>query len=305
MLKQKKLNDPKLLCFLYPPIWIMIVLTFICTAALLFVFIESYETHPLAYAAYILSFYTLSVIVLKCIKVIPVHYKNVKEKIYNHPLGNRYFTDPKFKTHISLYRSLTVNLLYAAVNIISGFMYSTAWFFVLAFYYTILAVMRFLLVRFVNRTGIGNDRFRELRRSRLCGYILLTINLALSGAVLMILYQNKGYEYHGILIYVMSAYTFYITISAIVQLVKYRKLGSPVMSMTKIINMAAALVSMLSLETAMFSEFGNDMSFENQQLMIALTGAGVSIIIITMSLYSIVKNSKEIKIVMENKDYGK
>ena len=116
----------------------------------------------------------------------------------------------------------------------------------------------------------------------------------------MILYQGKGYEYHGILIYVMAAYTFWITAVAIKNLVKYRKLGSPVMSMAKIISMAAALVSMLSLETAMFSQFGQDMSPENQKLMIMLTGAGVSIIIVTMSVYSIIKNSKEIRKIMEN-----
>ena len=119
----------------------------------------------------------------------------------------------------------------------------------------------------------------------------------------MILYQNKGFEYNGILIYVMAAYTFYITVIAIINLVRYRKLGSPVMSMAKIISMAAALVSMLSLETAMFSEFGGDMSPENQRIMIMLTGAGISIGILTMSVYSIVKNTKGIKRIMENESY--
>ena len=148
---------------------------------------------------------------------------------------------------------------------------------------------------FVNKIGIGKNRFKELRRSRLCGYILLTVNLALSGAVLMILYQNKGHHYGGILIYVMALYTFYITTIAIVNLIKYKKRKSPVMSMTKIISMAAALVSMLSLETAMFSQFGKEMSQWGQRLMIILTGAGVSAVIITMSLYSIIKNTKELK----------
>ena len=294
----------KLIKYLYPPLWVIILLVLICTAALVYTFIGGYEAHPAAYFTYVLSFYTLTAVVMRCIKVVPKQYRAAKAKIYANPIGNRYFTDHKFKTHVTLYRNLAVNILYVGVNIVSGFLYHTAWFFVLAFYYTILAVMRFLLVRFVNRVGIGNDRFSELRRSRLCGYILLTINLALSGAVLMILYQNKGYEYHGILIYVMAAYTFYITTVAIVNLVKYRKLGSPVMSMTKIISMAAALVSMLSLETAMFSEFGKDMSPENQRLMIMLTGAGVSIIIVAMAVYSIVKNSKEIKQIMENDTYG-
>lgn len=294
----------KLIKYLYPPLWVINLLVLICTAALVYTFIGDYEAHPAAYFTYVLSFYALTAVVMRCIKVVPKQYRAAKEKVYDNPIGNRYFTDHKFKTHVTLYRNLAVNILYVGVNIVSGFLYNTAWFFVLAFYYTILAVMRFLLVRFVNRVGIGTNRLRELRRSRLCGYILLTVNLALSGAVLMILYQNKGYEYHGILIYVMASYTFYITTVAIVNLVKYRKLGSPVMSMTKIISMAAALVSMLSLETAMFSEFGKDMSTENKQIFIMLTGAGVSIIIVAMSVYNIVKNSKEIKQIMENDTYG-
>lgn len=295
----------KLIKLLYPPVWIIALLVTICTVALVYTFIGGYEAHPVAYFTYVLSFYTLTTVVMRCIKVIPKHYRTAKEKVYSNPVGERFMTDMKFRTHVSLYGSLGVNLLYVALNVVLGFLYHTSWFFVLAFYYTILAIMRFLLVRFVNRVGIGKDRFKELRRSRLCGYILLTVNLSLSGAVLMILYQNKGYEYHGILIYVMAAYTFYITTLAIINLVKYRKLGSPVMSMTKIINMAAALVSMLSLETAMFSQFGRDMSNENKQIFIMLTGAGVSIVIVTMSVYSIVKNSKEIKQIMENKNYAK
>ena len=289
------MNRKKLIKLLYPPVWMTIILALICTAALIYTFVGGYEEHALAYVTYLLSFYTLSVIVIRCVKTIPNKYRNAKEKVYSKPVGRRYMTDMKFRTRISLFGSLVVNLLYVAVNVASGFLYGTAWFFVLAFYYTILAVMRFLLVRFVNRVGIGNDKIKELRRSRLCGVILLTINLALSGAVLMILYRNKGFEYHGIMIYVMALYTFWVTAVAIKNLIKYRKLGSPVMSMAKVISLAAALVSMLSLETAMFSEFGSEMPPEEQWLFIALTGAGVSIIIVAMSLLCIVKYTKELK----------
>lgn len=285
----------KLIKLLYPPIWVIIPLVVLCTVTLIYVFINGYDTHPFAFVAYLLSAYTLTAFVMRCIKAIPKHYRTAKQKIYSSPIGERLMTDMPFRTHISLYGLLCINLLYSAFNIILGFMYHTAWFGVIAFYYIILSVMRFLLIRFMNLIGIGNDRLKELKRSRLCGYILLTLNLFLSGAVLMIVYQNKGYEYHGVLIYIMAAYTFGITVFAIVNLVKYRKLGSPVMSMTKIISMASALVSMFSLETAMFSEFGGEMSSDIQQLMIMLTGAGVSIAIIVMSVYSIVKNSAEIK----------
>ena len=159
--------------------------------------------------------------------------------------------------------------------------------------------MRFLLIRYVRSNELGKNRLGELRRAKLCSYILLLLNFVLTGAVMMILYENKGFEYHGILIYVMASYTFYITIHAIVNLVKYRKYRSPVMTTSKIISLSAALVSMLSLETAMFSQFGGDMAPETRWLMVALTGAGVSIIVITMSVYMIVQTTKEIKSIRE------
>ena len=279
---------------LYPPTWLIVLLVPVCTVALILTFVWKQEMHPLAYVTYVLSFYTLSVVVIRCIRSAPRRYITVKKAIYSNPVGERLMTDKPFRTSVNLYSSLVINMLYVALNIVLGVLYHTAWFYVLAFYYTILAVMRFLLVRFVRQIGIGKNYLKELRNSRLCGGILLTVNLALSGAVLMILYQNKGYEYNGILIYVMAMYTFYITTIAIINLFKYKKLGSPVMSMSKVINMAAALVSMLALETAMLSQFGSDMSTVERRIMVAATGAGVSIIVVAMSIYSIVKCTKEI-----------
>ena len=297
------LDHNKLIKLLHPPVWLMVLLAAVCTAALIVTFLFDYDTHPLAYVIYVLSFYTLTTIVLACIRTVPRCYRTARQRVYDHPVGERLMTDLSFRTHVSLYGSLLVNLLYVVLNAASGVYYHTVWFFVLAGYYLILAVMRFLLVRFVNRVGIGRNRFRELRRSRLCGCILLTLNLALSAAVLMILYQNKGFSYNGILIYAMAAYTFYITTLAIINLVRYRRLGSPVMSMAKIISMAAALVSVLSLEAAMFAQFGADMSPASRRLMIILTGAGVSAVIVTMSVYSIVKNTVEIRTIMEEEAY--
>ena len=111
----------------------------------------------------------------------------------------------------------------------------------------------------------------------------------------MMTYFHRGFDYQGILIYVMAMYTFYVTATAIVDLVKYRKYKSPIMSVSKVIKLAAALVSMLSLETAMFAQFGNDMSAENQRIMILATGAGIAVTIVAMSIYMIARTTKEIR----------
>ena len=97
------------------------------------------------------------------------------------------------------------------------------------------------------------------------------------------------------MIYVMALYTFYSTIYAIVEILKHRSMESPVMSTVKIVSLSAALVSMLNLETAMFAQFGADMAQRDQNLMIILTGAGISVIVVTLSVMLIVKAKKEIR----------
>lgn len=280
---------------LFPPLWLIALLTVISTAGLVTVFVNGWDTSPVAYVVYMLSFYALTVLCIVCVKVFPEWHRNIKQKINDTRIGNRYMTDAVFRTHISLYRSLTINLLYVAANLISGIIYKSAWFSILAGYHAILAIMRFLLLGYISRNAIGESRIAELRRSRLCAIILTTVNIALSGAVLMMMYQDKSYEYHGMLIYVMAAYTFYITTSAVINIIKYWKYNSPIMLTAKAISLAAALVSMLSLETAMLSRFGADTSPEFRRIMIAATGAGVSVIVLAMSVYIIVKSSVEIK----------
>jgi len=280
---------------LFPPVWGMVLLAIVSAVALTTVFIRGWEQQVIAYVVYVLAFYTLSVVTVFCITVLPKKYRSIKEKVLANPLGNRYVTDKEFRTKVSLNLSLAINLLYVAINILSWYLYHSWWFVCLAVYYTILSVMRFLLVRYVRLNPIGVNRYGELKRALTCSYIMLLLNFFLSGAVLMVVYQDKGYEYHGIMIYVMAMFTFYNTTTAIIDLIRYRHLESPVMAAAKGISMAAALVSMLNLETAMFAQFGADMAKEDQQLMIMLTGAGISIAVIAIAVFMIAHCTKEIK----------
>lgn len=280
---------------LFPPVWLMLILTAISAAALTAVFVKGWEQAAIAYFVYVLAFYTLTVVTVFCVMVLPKQYGRIKEKIYGNPLGNRYMTDGVFRTKISLYLSLVISLLYVGINLWSWHFSRSWWFVVLAVYYVIMAIMRFLLVRYVRINEIGTSILGEWKRSRSCACILLLVNLSLSGAVLMILFQHRGYDYPGILIYVMALYTFYSTTHAIVDIVKYRALGSPVMSTAKLVSLSAALVSMLNLETAMFAQFGADMTQQDQNLMIILTGAGISVSVVTLSVILIVRATKEIR----------
>ena len=127
----------------------------------------------------------------------------------------------------------------------------------------------------------------EYKQSKLCGILLLILNLSLTGIVFQMVWQNGGYSYPGTLIFAAGAYTFYTVGSSIIDIVKYRKYKSPVLSAAKNIRFAAALVSLLSLETAMLAQFGNDEAY--RFLMTLLTGSAVCLIVLGISVYMIVK----------------
>lgn len=280
---------------LFPPVWLMPILTVLSAVLLVLVFLNGWEQSPVAYVIYVLAFYTLCVVTVFCVKVLPKQFGRIKQRIYADPFGHRMMTDQAFRMKVFLYLSLGLSLLYVGINLLSWQLNRSWWFVVLAVYYTIMAVMRFLLVRYVQKNEIGARIREEWQRARLCACILLLVNLSLSGAVLMILYQNRGYDYPGSMIYVMALYTFYSTIHATIDIVKYRRMESPVMSTAKIVSLSAALVSVLNLETAMFAQFGQEMSVEDQRIFIILTGAGVSIAVVTLSLLLIIRATRALR----------
>ena len=212
---------------------------------------------PLAYAVYVLSAYALVISITGGPGIITGFAQWIKahpltRKMLRIPLVKRFAEDVRFRTSVSLYQGLLVNLLYIALKLTSGIYYRSWWFIPLAVYYALLAVMRFLLLW--RWGGIGPAL--ELRRYRLCGAVLLIMNAALAGMVILMVSQNHGYVYPGILIYAMAVYSFYTAILAVINVIKFRAHGSPVLSAAKAINLAAALVSILALETAMIAQFG-------------------------------------------------
>lgn len=251
---------------------------------------------PPAYAAYALSAYGLTIFITGIPGVITGFRRWFKthpltRKMLDAPLVKQFAEDVHFRTRVSLYQGLLVNLLYIAVKLASGIYYRSWWLITLAVYYALLAVMRFLLLW---RWG-GIGLVMELRRCRLCGAVLLLMNIALAGMVILMVHQNRGYDYPGMLIYAMAAYSFYAVIVAAINVVKFRRHGSPVLSAAKAIHLAAALVSILALETAMLSRFGGADDARFREMMTAATGGGVCLIVLGMAVFMIAWSTKRIR----------
>lgn len=280
---------------LYPGLAVVLICVPAAAGLLVYTFVYGTENSPVAYVSYVFSAYALTIVCAWIARNAGSFRKKINTAIHRNQLAHRYLTDVSFKTHVSLYLSLGLNLLYAAIKLFYGVWYRSVWFGTLAAYYIMLAIMRFLLLHHVNRTGFGGDLISELKRYRLCGVVLMLMNIALSGVVILVVQKNEGFVYAGNLIYVMAMYAFYSVITAVMDLVKYRRFRSPVMSASKAIKLAAALVSMLSLETAMLTEFGREDNPEAfRRIMTGATGGCVCLIVLGMALYMIVTATKKL-----------
>ena len=278
---------------LFPRLVVLIIIVLVASALLGYTFWSGNEYSPVAYISYVLSAYALIIV---CARIVRMPKGDFKAVLHRNKYVHRYQTDIPFKTQVSLYLSLGLNLLFVAMKLFYGVYYRSIWFGTLAVYYIILAIMRFLLLRHVNRSGIGTDMVSELKHYRLCGIILMLMNIALSGVVVLVVRKNEGFHYAGYLIYVVAMYAFYNIISAVRDVLKYREYKSPVMSAAKAIKLATALVSMLSLETAMLMQFNNKENAEAfRQIMTGTTGGAVCVIVIATAIFMIVKSTKQLK----------
>lgn len=208
------------------------------------------------------------------------------------PAANCYFSDPLFRTNVSLYCSLALNFLYALTKLAFGLYYRSAWFGTLAVYYALLALMRFSLLRCAGKRELEADQLAEWHRYRLCGALLLVMVLTLSGIVILVVSENEGFHYAGYLIYVMAMYAFYSVITAIRNVIKYRAYRSPVMSAAKVMQLVTALVSMLALETAMLEQFSDGNTAQFRTVMTGCTGGGVCAIILCIAVYMLRRSGK-------------
>lgn len=276
----------------FPPAAVVLTCALLSSILLVLAFTVFPPEYPLNYAAYLLSAYSL---IILCLKISPAFGK-LKALLKRNKYIKRFFEDIPYRLNVSLHASLAVNLLYAGMHAFSGFYYHSVWFGTLSAYYIFLAVMRYLLVRHIRKNSLGSSLAAELKRYRLVGLILIMMNMALAGVVILALRYNYGFNYAGTLIYVMALYTFYITVMAVINIIRYRQSQSPAMSAARAINLTAALVSMFSLETAMISQF-NDQSTSPmfRQAMIAFTGGIVCAVVVGMGIFMVVHSSKQLK----------
>ncbi len=284
----KLFSEIKRLLFLPLPLVIVISIPAFVFVVCALIFLR--DNLPISILSYVFSAYALTISVIAVFRFIP----KARAKINKNKLYRSYREDVTLRLGLSLLPSAVMNLLYVAIKLCSGIFYGSFWFVSVAVYYALLFSLRLSLFSHIRKRRVGRSRIYELKRARATGVLLVFLDLSLTGILVFMVGYGRSYRYPGLLIYAMAAYTFYALISASISVIKYRRLTSPIMLASKVIKLTSALVSILSLESAMLGTFGSgDIDFN--MLMTALTGAGVCAIILAMALYLAIKPSKELE----------
>lgn len=269
---------------LYPPVPVAAVIIAVGFGSVTAVLALGITQPAIRYGSYFLSAYALAIAIALTVKI--AKRKPITKRLRGTPLGRKILDDPHYRSRIMLASGLAINLAYIAIKLISGIMYRSVWFISLAIYYVLLAIIRLMLLR------TAESASEKLRRCRFCGMMLLLMNVALGLIVAQTVFSNRHFSYPGYLIYAMAAYSFYAVITAAVGIFGTRKTQNPILTATKAVNFVAALVSVLSLTTAMLAQFGGDDDSDFGRIMTASVGSGTCVLTVATAIYVIVKSNR-------------
>ena len=276
---------------LHPPLWVLLPVPLLSFAALIAVLARQNTGSALTYVVYTMSAYSLTLWVL----AVPGMTKRIKSAILSSRLARRaaagatgrYLTDPAYRGSVGIYQGMAANFLYAAFRAAAGVRYGSVWFVSMAVYYLVLGLLRAYLAAGWRRRSPA----RERRCYRTTAWLLFLLNIPMGGMIVLMVRTNSGFSYPGYVIYLSALYTFYTMTVSVMNLVKYRRLGSPLLSAAKVLNFVSALLSVLGLQTAMISRFSEN-GEAYRRLMNAITGGAVyGIVVLTAVVMLLHSNS--------------
>lgn len=135
----------------------------------------------------------------------------------------------------------------------------------------------------------------ELKRFKFCGILLIIMNTALSGFTFYRTVENRDFRHRGATAVILALFTVSLFTLSIINIIKYRKFNSPVLFAAKLISFVSALVSMLSLETAIISKLSYLLTDGIQKFITGLSAFAVLAIIAYIGIFMTVKGNKAIK----------
>ena len=245
------------------------------------------------FAAAALAYFVYTIVLFA-----PKMKKNTIKQLKKHKFTNSMLESYGYRTITFGIFSFTVNISFAIFQGVFAIMTGSIWYITITCYYLVLALIKGLVLysKWKNKDNIQ----KQAKTYMWCGIAFLILTFAFSGMILLIYKSNMYFEYAGLMIYVVAVYTFYKLTLAIVNIFKAKKQDDFYVKSIRNINLASALVSVVVLQVALFQSFS---PASNLGVANALTGGGVSLVILAYAIIMITKANKILK--QEKNDDGK
>lgn len=262
------------------------ILFFAVTATFFYVLslVEKYRSNIFSFIAYTITVYVFLIVIAEIPKVLI----QTKTRIMGEGKSTCIIFSKETRTKLALYFGWLLNLLYAAFKMLVSVVYNSFWFSTEAIYYLMLGVIRFTLVKFEKEE---NNIILEWKAFRLCGCLMLIVNLLITVIIIVSIYNHKVYNYSDVILYASGIYTVYRLLSSLVQMTAFRKTNRPVLSAAKGINISASALSLFTFFSTLINYSGK-LDYNKTITIIAVLVCGI---IISVSVFMIIRSNSIIK----------
>lgn len=220
----------------------------------------------------------------------------IKEFLYKYKYVEKYLTDDIFQTQTMLLASLAMNIAAATFKFVMGVWFGSKWLVTVSIYFLTLSAMRLLLLNRERKSKKletpEHKRLYDLKSYRACGYMVLFMNMIVGRMIVQMLVDNEGYDYPGLMLYLIGLFAIANFANAIYNVKKYWHIYNPMISAAKRLSFSTALVLLYTLQTSALARFGNHHE-QLRRLLNSISGAVVELVLFTMAILMIVRSNQE------------
>ena len=195
--------------------------------------------------------------------------------------------DFAFRTLVFSCCSLAAEIAYAAFNFVVCTIYRSTWYGAAGCYQLALAIMRGGVLYRRNadaKRAPARADVREIRRYAACGGAIALLTVFLSAMVVLIAGRAKTFIYSPTVMYIHAGYTFYVLGAAVYNFFKSRRQKNFTVRTLRCINLAAAPVCFLSLQSAALALYSQHL---DQPTANAVTGCIVCALVLALGAFMI------------------
>ena len=222
----------------------------------------------------------------------------IKEFLYKYKYVEKYLTDDIFQTQTMLLASLAMNIAAATFKFVMGVWFGSKWLVTVSIYFLTLSAMRLLLLNRERKSKKletpEHKRLYDLKGYRVCGYMVLFMNMIVGRMIVQMLVDNEGYDYPGVMLYLIGLFAIANFANAIYNVRKYWHIYNPMISAAKRLSFSTAMVLLYTLQTSALARFGDNHE-QLRRLLNSVSGAVVELVLFTMALLMIIRSNQEMR----------